>query len=93
MHLMIWNRTIRDFDAYTDIEERIEEPLLGTRISVMLHIVKTCRMETPGITHIGVGELVERGMPVTMRVVGKLEFGEVNAVGRRTCWYLQTLGV
>lgn len=84
MHLMIWNRIIRDFKAYTDVEDRIIEPLLGTKISVMLHIVKPCSIDTPGITHIGIGGLVERGMPVTMRVVGKLEFGEVNAVGPRS---------
>lgn len=84
MHLMIWNRIIRDFKAYTDLEERIIEPFLGTKISIMSHIIKPCSMETPGITHIGGGESVERGMPVTMRVAGKLEFGEVNAVGPRT---------
>lgn len=92
VHLMLWNRIIRDFKAYIDIEELIKEPLLGTRISVMLHIVKICRTETPGITHTGKGELVERGMPVTMRVVGKLEFREVNAVGPRTLLVFADLG-
>lgn len=92
MHLMIWNRIIRDFKVYTGIEDRITELLLGTKISVMLHVVKPCSMETPGMTHIGVGEMVERGMPVTMRVIGKLEFGEVNAVGPRTLLVFADLG-
>lgn len=86
------DRIIGDSKAYTDIEELIKEPLLGRRISVMLHIVKTCRTETLGITHTGKGELVERGMPVTMRVVGKLEFREVNAVGPRTLLVFADLG-
>lgn len=89
---MIWNRIIRDFKAYTGIEDRIIELLLGTKISVMLHVVKPCSMDTPGMTHIGVGEMVERGMPVTMRVIGKLEFGEVNAVGPRTLLVFADLG-
>lgn len=49
-------------------------------------------METLGITHIGAGELAERGMPVTMRVVGKLEFGKVNPVGPRTLLVFADLG-
>lgn len=49
-------------------------------------------MGTPGITNIGVGELVERGMPVTMRKVGKPEFGEANAVGPRTLLIFADLG-
>lgn len=89
---MIWNRIIRDFKTYTDIEDRIIELLLDTKISVMLHVVKPCSMDTPGMTHIGVGEMVERGMPVTMRVIGKLEFGEVNAVGPRTLLVFAGLG-
>lgn len=92
MHLMIWNRIIRDFKAYTNVEDRIIEPLLGTKISDMLPVVKPCSMETPGITHIELGELVERAMPVTMRVAGKLEFGEVNAVGPRTLLVFADLG-
>lgn len=53
---MIWNRIIRDFKAYIDIEDRIIELLLSTKISVMLLVVKPCSMDTPGMTHIGVGE-------------------------------------
>lgn len=58
----------------------------------MLHIVNTCSMETSGITYIGIGVRVERGMPVTTRVVGKLEFGEANAVGPRTLLVFAELG-
>lgn len=47
----------------------------------MLHIISPCSIDTPGITHVGKGELVERGMPVTMRVVGKPEIAEANPVG------------
>lgn len=49
-------------------------------------------MDTPRIAHIGVGVLVERGMLVTMRVVAKLKFGEVNAVGPRKLLVFADLG-
>lgn len=49
-------------------------------------------MEDSGITYIGIGACVERGMSVTMRVVGTLEFGEANAVGARTLLVFAELG-
>lgn len=49
----------------------------------MLPSISPCSVDTPGVTQIGIGVFVGRGMPVTMSVVGKLGSEEVNAVGPR----------